>query len=249
MNITDLIPVMLLVLLGAALLTGASILFWAFHVRRKQVTAAPPSPAPELFAAVRAVPAFAACPVSWLAIRSRNLRTVQNTLRLSNPHPCRLIQGLAQEQKLFIAPPVQGWILVTGSGLPDPGDDIDALFRFLVNISRKLGHVQYFHAHRILGHHGWARVENGRVLRGYAWAGRTLWNQGVKSRPELELGFRCFQYFDSEDGPDFENPDSLTGNVEKIPLLAARWSIDPTSIDERTLEHACGVAGEPPRLY
>jgi len=38
-------------------------------------------------------------------------------------------------------------------------------------------------------------------------------------------------------------------NVEKVPLLAARWSLDPAAIDERLLAHARGVAGEPSHRF
>jgi hypothetical protein len=32
-------------------------------------------------------------------------------------------------------------------------------------------------------------------------------------------------------------------------LLAARWSIDPLTLDERTFDRVRGIAGEPSRLY
>jgi hypothetical protein len=38
-------------------------------------------------------------------------------------------------------------------------------------------------------------------------------------------------------------------NTEKVPLLAARWSLDPASIDERFLEREHGLAGEPRRRF
>jgi hypothetical protein len=189
-------------------------------------------------------------PSTWLAIRSRNVHAVQTALNLHNAQPCTWAEGLAGEQRLFIAPPVNGWILIVGSDLPDPADDVDACFRFLGNLSRKLGHVQFFSANRVLGHHAWIQFASGRVVRAYAWAGRTLWNQGAKTRAELDLGVRCFQYFESPDRTSsFGQSDVVILNTEKVPSLAARWSIDPADIDERAFEHAFGIAGEPSRLY
>src|SRR5690242_14444365 len=69
-------------------------------------------------------------PNCWIAVRSRSLPAVQSALGLHNPKPCSWMDGLAGEQKLFIAPPVKGWILVMGSGLPEPSEDVDACFRF-----------------------------------------------------------------------------------------------------------------------
>lgn len=136
-----------------------------------------------------------------------------------------------------------------GAGLPDPAEDVDACFRCLIELSRKLGRVQYFDAVRALGHHAWSRVEAGRVVRAYAWAGHTVWNQGVKTRAELELGMKCFQYAEWPGRSGFGQTDIIAANTEKVPLLAARWSLDPASVDQRQAEQACGVAGEPTRLY
>lgn len=252
MNEWNLIPVLLFVLLGVVLGGGAAIVLLVLHLRgRRRFWDKPVSSAGlQLFPNfISPNVVFQHRPPAWLAVRSRNLRAVQAALSLNNPKPCTWIEGIVREQKLFIAPPVNGWILVVGSGLPDTSDDIDATFRFLLDLSRKLGHVQFFAANRVLGHHAWARVEAGRVVRAYAWAGKTLWNQGVKTRAELELGLKCFRYFEMPERPLFGQSDVIAVNTEKVPLLAARWSLDPAAIDERLFEQSRGIAGEPPRLY
>ena len=187
-------------------------------------------------------------PTTWLAVRSRNVHAVQVALGLNNVQPCTWSEGLSGDEKLFVAPPVKGWVLIIGSGLPDPADDVDVCFRFLTNLSQKLGHVQFFKANRVLGHHAWVRVDNGQVMRGYAWAGKTLWNQGTPTRAETEFGLKCFQYFEAPD-QTFEESEVAASNVEKVSSLASRWSLDPASVDENLFEHAYGIAGEPPRLY
>jgi hypothetical protein len=42
----------------------------------------------------------------------------------------------------------------------------------------------------------------------------------------------------------FALADPASSNVEKVPLLAARWSVDLTTIDARMLKESRGVAGE-----
>jgi len=145
---------------------------------------------------------------------------------------------------LFIGPPVNGWIIVTGSGLPNPGSDADECFRFLTELSRKLGHVQFFQAERVLHHHAWARVENGAVKRAYAWAGETVWNQGSKTADEEELSMKCFGYGEHPSAASWAAAEWTATNVAKVPLLAARWSLDPARIDGSLRKH---VAGESPR--
>jgi hypothetical protein len=186
-------------------------------------------------------------PRAWLAIKSRNLGAVQAALGLHDPKPCLWTDGMAGEKRLFVAPPVSGWILVFGPALPEPDEDVDACFRFLLNLSLKLGHIQYFSANGVLNHHAWAQMESGRVLRGYAWAGKTLWNQGEMTRQEAALRMKCADY-----GANVEPVSPAygdLGNSEKVHLLAARWSIDPEDIDERLMEHEWGIAGEPSRLF
>lgn len=248
-NVGPLIPALLLVLFLFAVLTGTTIVLLVLRWRRKQLAAN--KMLPHSFKDIPAslfVHSPLKRPTSWLAVRSRNVHAVQMALRLHNVQPCTWSEGLAGEEKLFVAPPAKGWVLIIGSGLPDPSEDVDACYRFLTGLSHKLGQVQFFIANRVLGHHAWVRVEAGRVTRGYAWAGKTLWNQGSETRAEAESGLKCFQYFESPD-ETFNLADVVALNVEKVSQLAGTWSIDPGSLDETLFEHAYGIAGEPPRSY
>lgn len=250
MSNADLIPVLLLISLSLSALVAIVVLLVVTHHRRKRGTVGSlrRSNEPDNLPVIP-VPTWSPCPSAWLAIRSRNLQTVQSALNVTNPRPCRFIQGLAEEHRLFIAPPVRGWILVMGSGLPDITDDIDSLFRFIMRLSCKVGHVQFFSASRVLGYHAWIRAESGKVIRAYAWAGKTLWNQGPCSRAETELGLKSFDYIESPEPSLFDHPDPIAMNVDRVQALAARWSLDPAAIDGGTLERMCGIAGDPGRLY
>ena len=121
---------------------------------------------------------------------------------------------------------------------------MDACFLFLTALSRKLGHVQFFHAEKFTYHHAWARVDDGCVTRAYAWAGGTVWNQGAKTMPEIQLGLKCFAY-----GESFVTKEVAEMNFEKVAALAARWSLDPAAVDEHLLDQASGTAGELSQLY
>lgn len=183
-------------------------------------------------------------PCRWLAIKGHSPTAVQNALHLTAPMPCSWEEGLieAREHKLFISPPVSGWILVVGSSLPDPTEDVDECFRFLTDLSRKLGQVQFFSANRVVNHHAWALIDKGRVFRAYAWAGETVWNQGLLTAAEKDLKLACFEYASGR--VNFEQKDLLSQNTERVPLLASRWSLDPSSIDERQFNSGYGITGE-----
>ena len=159
-------------------------------------------------------------PASWLAIRS------------VEPEAVRLV--LPTEGNFSISPRVNGWVIVTGPDLPSPNDDVDACFLFLTALSRELGHVQFFHAEKFTHHHAWARLDEGCVTRAYAWADETVWNQGAKTMAEIGLGMKCSGY-----GENSATNEITESNFEKIPLLAARWGLDPAM-----LHRTDGITGE-----
>jgi hypothetical protein len=193
--------------------------------------------------------AFTARPPLWLAVRATDPKPVQTALGLNQPMPCSWKEGMTGERNFFIGPPVNGWIIVTGSGLPNPSCDVDECFRFLARISGQLGQVQLFHADRILHHHAWARAECGVVTRAYAWAGETIWNQGAKTPAEIELSMKCFGYGEDPNADSWAAVEWTAANVGKVPLLATRWSLDPARINERVRNRADGIAGESSRVY
>src|SRR5688572_4064761 len=84
-------------------------------------------------------------PSRWLAVKCSNLNKVQAALKLHNPTPCPLSEGFSRlaERKLFISPPIKGWVLVVGNSLPDPVEDIDKLYHFLMRVADQVGSVQY----------------------------------------------------------------------------------------------------------
>jgi hypothetical protein len=251
----NLISGLLLAVLSFVLAMSILVVYLVIRLRQRDAALAQFEPTPEpdvfprLFAAHRHV-AFKR-PACWLAIRNRHVHAVQSALALHDVRPCSWADGLANgpDQKLFISPPFSGWILVMGSALPDPCEDEDASFRFLQQLSRKLGHVQLFSVSEVFNQHAWVRAEMGRILRAYAWSGRTLWNQGQMTGAERELGLKCYDYAQSTDCPSFGLHETGAGNSDKVHLLAARWSLDPDEIDERFLERARGIVGEPARHF
>lgn len=243
MNAWEVIQPLLLILFCLALSIGTAVIILVFG----RAPAPPPRPSnsfPNGFCA-----GLLRRPGSWLAIKSRSLKAVQSALGMHNVKRCSWLDGLLGDEKLFVAPPINGWIIVIGSGLPDPSDDVDACFRFLVGISRKLGQVQFFSASRVLQHHAWVMADRGRVVRAYAWAGHTLWKQGKRTSAEKDLSLRCFDYTETAEPTAAGAAEAPALNVDKVPLLAARWSLDPARIDSGLIESTQGIAGEPMRKY
>ena len=81
-----------------------------------------------------------------------------------------------------------------------------------------------------------------------AWC-ESLWQQGRETQAEKDLNLKCFGYGEAVERASFTATDAAGANVDKVPLLAARWSLDPARIEERLLEAEPGIAGEPSRRY
>jgi len=245
---SDLIGVGLVLCLGVALGAGfVSFLLVLHHLRCNRLAARRKGRMGNFPGGHRpTLPCMFTLPSHWLAIKSSKPRQVMAALRLNKPTLCSWEEGLtaANERKLFIAPPVAGWILVFGSSLPEPARDVDRVFHFILGLSRKLGHVQYFSMNHQGGHHSWVQAENGRVRRAYAWAGATLWHQGSMTRSETRLGMRCLNYCESREITEEQAAEIAVANAEKVPQLAACWSLDPAALKGRMFRESHGIAGE-----
>src|SRR5476651_1733156 len=185
---------MLLLAHFLALGVAVMVFLWMFFLHRRAQKV-------EIIAAqipkqILLAPIYPQRPTTWLAIRSATPEIVQSALGLGHSAPCSWSEGMMGGHEFFISPRVNGWVIVTGLALPTPDDDVDACFLFLTALSRKLGHVQFFHAEKFSNHHAWARLDDGCVTRAYAWAGETVWNQGAKTIPEARLALKCFPYCD-----------------------------------------------------
>lgn len=238
----DTIPLMLLALHLLALGVATIIFLGMIVLQRRARAVQPMAPAGDTLLSTN--PVRTRRPAVWLAIRSSNPKAVQAALGVSYPAPCPWTEGITGEHEFFIGPPVNGWIVVTGSGLPRPGHDVDRCFHFLIQLSRVLSHIQFFVADPVSHHHAWVQVENGAVKRAYAWTGETVWNQGTKSLAEMELNMKCFGYGEAAGTDAAATERNAAINVAKVPLLATRWSIAPMAIDGNLQSPADGIAGK-----
>jgi len=184
-------------------------------------------------------------PRLWLAVRTSQQFAVQTALGLRNAKLCSWTEGLSGGSALFVARPVKGWTLILGAALPDPSEDIDLCFRWVCRLSRIFGEVQLFYTYPVLRYHAWILSKRGKIARAYAWAGRTLWNQGEVTPEEQALGLRCFEYLESPEVLSITDEEALEQNVQRVHALAACWGPDPAEFSCLSLERHCGIVGAP----
>ncbi|HTI69068.1 MAG TPA: hypothetical protein VMF06_03840 [Candidatus Limnocylindria bacterium] len=217
---------LLLLFCGVIGVAATLVYFLRNHLRRVRRAARQVDPLAPLTGSRRRLNPFPA-PSRWLAIKSMNTEYLRDILGVGDA-PASWSDALSRfrERRLFVSPPVDGWTLVIGGGIPDPALDIDASFRFLVNLSKATGEVQFYHMDRVLNFHGWGLLRDGKVVRAYDWAGETLWNEGRMTLDERLLGMKCRDYADSPEALRYGEIPSELQNTERVPLLARRWSLD-----------------------
>ncbi len=196
----------------------------------------------------RLAPSVFSRPRTWLVVRSRNSEDVARSMRLDGLHPSAFAEVMddPDAERLFVSPPVNGYVVVMGGALPDPSEDIDTCYRFLADMSDRLGHVQFFHGNPALGHHAWVKLIERKVIRAYAWTGETVWNQGDLTRAEQKTGMCCFDFLEDHDEGSYQRWETVGANVDRLPMLASIWSVDPVVFEDAAIRLKPGWSGRLP---
>jgi hypothetical protein len=193
---------------------------------------------------------------AWIAVRTDAPLSVANVLDLRDVRSSswedgnEAAYGRTSPRRAFLTPAIDGWVLCASVGFFDLADSGQDLASFLCDLSRQLRTtVQFFLTYRVVEAHVWGCAENGNVIRlyGYSSGGSgKLFDIGDQTDAEVSLGFSFFD----ERSPGASDPKSdywvredLTFPSENhVMQLAGKWSIDPTTLEERNL--ADGWVGE-----
>ncbi|MSU32638.1 MAG: hypothetical protein EXS25_08285 [Pedosphaera sp.] len=176
-------------------------------------------------------------PGRWLAVRGSNRDLVCTALGPQSDGTLPWNQALLRhrERSFFISQPVEGWMLIMGGAIPDPFMDIDVFYLFLTRLSRGVGEVHSFSVDRVLNYHAWALLRGGSVVRAYAWAGETVWNQGPITLDEKMLGLKCRDYGDDINASSYGTVPTEQNNADRLIFLARKWGCDPVDLIETLL--------------
>ena len=115
------------VMMGTAISIGLFVLGWLMAMHRR--SRLEQRLFPDTFSFLPLKSDTIPRPACWLAVRSVSTEAVKTALNLNRASPCSWVEGLAGSHEFFISPRVHGgWVIVTGLGLPNPSDDVDATF-------------------------------------------------------------------------------------------------------------------------
>jgi hypothetical protein len=178
--------------------------------------------------------------MAWLAVRTTNTAALLKELPLRQLQQCTWQKGVAGAygQSVFVTPPIGEWTLVAGTSLffldsPAAAKEAEAL---LLQLSQTFGEAQYFSSHRVVEAHGWMKAVAGKVIRAYAHVGdkgETVIATGVKSCVEPATLVNTLSAAAQQDPSYLERPDLTSPTEELVMEVAAHWSVDPTSLEER----------------
>jgi hypothetical protein len=196
---------------------------------------------------------------AWCAISSTDVDKVVKAISLVKPRQCSWQKGVekAYDGFVFVSPRVRDWIFVVSWSLMPPYQDTAKaeISPKIMMLSRTFGTTLFFTTYRVPEYHIYAKAVDGKLIRGYGYIGErgeTFWNEGRQTKEERELGFKFF----NESCPAAKQPaywerkDLSFLNEKKIMLLAGKWSVDPSCLDEwPDPVSQAGRLGEEARLF
>lgn len=186
--------------------------------------------------------------IAWLAIPTEETTAVVAALRLRHPRLSPWAKGIEQAygSRVFVTPAISGWTLAVGRALPFTDDP--SWIPFLVGLSTVLGHVQYFGTYRNADAYAWAKADNGRIIRAYAYpGGKAPIDIGDKTEAEIELGLDVLTDVSDEEVAEeyWERDEFASPDEESVMKLAEKWSVNPTQL-ARYESKGLGILGDLP---
>lgn len=188
----------------------------------------------------------------WFAVKSDNKNRLAELLELKNISACNWEMGIdhAYSGSVFITPAIDGWTLACGGGLP-AGDNKEGIIRvkqILQSLSKEFGEAQFFSTHRVVEYHCWMKATNGKVDRVYSYLGEAGENIAVEGTPTtFERAVNLANTFSDEakDENYFQREDIVWANEDLLMQIAANWSINPTTLDNRPdINPSLGLIGQ-----
>jgi hypothetical protein len=170
---------------------------------------------------------------AWLAVRSSDGAQVAKFLGLQNVRSSTWQNGIDTAEDagndVFVSSAIRGWTFVVGFAVCDQSgaDKASTPIELLERLSARFGEAQFYGSMRVADAYAWARAVHGRIVRAYEY-------DGSEDQTLLDIGSKT----SAERGLDFQSLDEDT-----VLRVARAWSIDPGSLDERSVAQV-GLVGE-----
>ena len=195
--------------------------------------------------------------MGWLAIRTRDTQGVIERLGLCDVEDANWDNGLGTvyseehaESHVFVSPPVNGWTFVVGLALPQPMGKAfaDKATPLLLDLGSQFIEVQYFLSFPALDYFAWARIIDGKLVRAYAVTDEgPVWNKGKPPKEEKTLGNKLYEVRGVKRRKGDGGGELIMYPTDgHVMALAAKWSLDPTKLEDAVVGAAHGYIARAP---
>jgi hypothetical protein len=191
---------------------------------------------------------------AWFAIRSGDRDAVAKALELQAAQEVNWQYGVHHaneynEYLIFVAPPVNGWVLALGTPVVFEMEDYAA--ERITELSRQFGEAQCFGNVRTSSAYTWARARDGVLVRHFYDADGNHKEVGEYTEEEKTLGAKFSDSSSAEAmEPDYWARQDIVGVEEQTVLqVAGLWSVDPFKLDQMGLAPSLGLLGKPSSSY
>ena len=188
----------------------------------------------------------------WIAVKSDDQYKIADELGIDKSVKTNWKSGIenAYNSSLFITPTIDGWTLIVGYGFPQEESDneLTKIKNLLNQLSSKFGEAQYFATHRVVDYHCWIKSIDGKTVRVYGYIGESgenieVFGEETAIEQKYKLGNTLSE--EAEQDEDYFSREDLTYPDEEMVMeIAENWSINPTSLDQRTDVTGLGIVGK-----
>lgn len=181
----------------------------------------------------------------WVAVKTENTERLLEVLKLDGVKQANWVEGTLQacNGDVFVLPPIEGWILISGLGLPNPSskDGVVASKLLIDKLSEAFNEAQLFGNHRVSGTAFWMKSVNGQTVRLYCIADGNNYIEG-----ELTDVEKKWDLIDTN-SPEAQNEEywdkMVYPDAEHVLEVAKNWSINPMELEGKENVGAFGYIG------
>ncbi|MBC6994084.1 hypothetical protein H9S92_13850 [Lewinella lacunae] len=171
----------------------------------------------------------------WAAVKTEDTNSLLKALRLEKQRKANWVEGKLQARngEIFVLPPIEGWILILGWGLPEPGymEGRERAQRFLNGLSQKFGEAQMFGNFRGSGSAFWMKSVDGNTERLYYIGDGNSFIEGEPTSVEMKWDLIDTNSKDAEQEEYWEK--MLYPDAEHVLEVAKAWSLNPMELEEK----------------
>ncbi len=171
----------------------------------------------------------------WVAVKTEDTDSLLIVLKLDKVKQANWVEGTIQANgaNVFVLPPIDGWILISGWGLPIPDHvkGIEYAKKLLNQLSQNFGEAQLFGNHRVSSTAFWMKSINGKTERLYCIADGNNFIEGKPTEVEKQWDLIDTNLEEAEKEEYWDK--MVYPDAEHVLEIAKNWSVNPMELEDK----------------